>query len=47
MKNKGFVQFNWKCVNSQDEPILITVDSDSSRGSGATGNLTGIFGCCK
>ncbi len=49
MKTKGFVQFNWKNTDSQEEPILITLDSNSSKVSDVVDGRTGIFDfcCCK
>jgi hypothetical protein len=49
MKTKGFVQFNWKNTDSQEEPILITLDSKSSEVSEAVDGRTRIFDfcCCK
>jgi hypothetical protein len=49
MKTKGFVQFNWKNTDSQEEPILITLDSKSSEVSEAVDGRTRIFdfSCCK
>jgi hypothetical protein len=34
-------------TDSQEEPILITVDANSSVVPDAAGGLTGIFDCCK
>jgi hypothetical protein len=47
MNTNDFLQFEWKMSDSQDEPILITVDANSSVVPDIAGGLTGIFDCCK
>ncbi|CAF3816167.1 unnamed protein product [Rotaria sp. Silwood1] len=45
MKTEGFVQFHWKISDSQEEPILITIDSKSSVLAEAADGRTGLFDC--
>jgi len=47
MNTMGLIQFEWKMTDSQDEPILITIDANSSVVPDAAGGLTEIFNCCK
>ncbi len=47
MNTQDLVQFNWKNIGSQEEPILITIDLDSSVVPDPATDLTGIFDCCK
>jgi len=47
MNTNDLIQFEWKMTDSQDEPILITIDDNSSVVPDAAGGLTGIFDCCK
>jgi hypothetical protein len=47
MNTNDLIQFEWKMTDSQDEPILITIDDNSSVVPDAAGDLTGIFDCCK
>ncbi|CAF4870965.1 unnamed protein product, partial [Rotaria sp. Silwood2] len=45
MKTTDLIQFEWKMTDSQDEPILITIDANSSVVPDTAGGLTGIFNC--
>ncbi|CAF1524841.1 unnamed protein product [Rotaria sp. Silwood1] len=45
MKTTDLIQFEWKMTDSQDEPILITIDANSSVVPDVAGGLTGIFDC--
>jgi len=47
MNTTDLIQFEWQMTDSQEEPILITVDANSSVVPDAAGGLTGIFNCCK
>lgn len=47
MNTNDLIQFEWKMSDSPEEPILITVDANSSVVPDAAGGLTGIFHCCK
>jgi hypothetical protein len=47
MNTKDLVQFDWKIADSQEEPIFITIDSNSSVVPDAAGGLPGIFDCGK
>ncbi len=47
MNTTDLIQFEWKMSDSHDEPILITVDANSSVVPDDAGGLTGIFNCCK
>jgi hypothetical protein len=47
MNTKDLVQFDWKMTDSQEEPVLITIDSNSSVVPDAAGGLTGVFDCGK
>jgi len=47
MNTNDLLQFEWKMSDSQDEPILITIDANSSVVPDTAGGLTGIFDCCK
>jgi hypothetical protein len=44
---KDLIQFDWKMADSEEEPVLIMIDSQSSVVPAAAGGLTGIFDCCK
>jgi len=45
-KAKDFIEFQWKMSDSPEEPILLTVDANSSVVPDAAGGLTEIFECC-
>ncbi|CAF3616975.1 unnamed protein product [Adineta steineri] len=45
MNTNDFVQFEWKMTDSQEEPVLITVDANTSIVPDVAGGLTGIFDC--
>jgi hypothetical protein len=45
MNTKDLVQFDWKMADSQEEPIFIIIDSNSSVVPDTAGGLTGIFDC--
>lgn len=47
MNTSDLLLFEWKMSDSQDEPILITVDANSSVVPDSSGGLMGIFDCCK
>src|ERR1700723_914146 len=47
MNTNDLIEFQWKMTDSEDEPILITIDANSSVVPDAAGGLTGIFDCCK
>jgi hypothetical protein len=47
MNTKDLIQFDWKMTDSQEEPIFITIDSNSSVVPDAAGGVTGIFDCGK
>jgi hypothetical protein len=47
MNTKDLVQFDWKTTDSQDEPVFITIDTNSSVVPAAAGGLKGIFDCGK
>ncbi|UJR13408.1 hypothetical protein I4U23_000423 [Adineta vaga] len=45
MNTNDLVEFQWKITDSQEEPVLITVDANSSVVPDVAGGLTGIFDC--
>ncbi|CAF0920401.1 unnamed protein product [Adineta ricciae] len=45
MNTNDLVEFQWKTNDSQEEPILITVDANSSVVPDIAGGLIGIFDC--
>ncbi|CAF4832449.1 unnamed protein product [Rotaria sp. Silwood1] len=45
MNTNDLVQFDWKMNDSQQEPILITIESNSSVVPDAAGGPTGVFEC--
>lgn len=47
MNTNDLLLFEWKMSDSQDDPILITVDANSSVVPDDAGGLMGIFDCCK
>jgi hypothetical protein len=47
MNTKDLIQFDWKMTDSQDEKVLITIDSNSSVVPEAMSGLTGMFDCGK
>jgi hypothetical protein len=47
MNKRDFVQFNWKKSDSQEEPLLITIDPNSSVVGDTSSDLATIFDCCK
>ncbi len=47
MNTKDLVQFDWKMTESPDEPVFITIDTNSSVVPDVGGGLTGIFDCGK
>lgn len=47
MNTNDFIQFQWKMAESEDDPLLITIDTNSSVVPDTSGGLTGIFNCRK
>jgi hypothetical protein len=47
MNTNDLIEFQWKMTDSEEEPVLITVDANSSVVPDVAGGLTGIFECCK
>jgi hypothetical protein len=47
MNTKDLVQFNWKKKHAQEEPILLTIDSNSKVVPDEPSHPTGTFHCCK
>jgi hypothetical protein len=49
MNTTDLIQFEWQMTDSQEEPILITLDSNSSKVSDLVHGRTGTFDfcCCK
>ncbi|CAF1044498.1 unnamed protein product [Adineta steineri] len=45
MNTKGLVQFNWNQYDTPEEPVLITIDSNSSRIPDDLDSRTGMFHC--
>ncbi|CAF4237631.1 unnamed protein product [Rotaria socialis] len=45
MNTYDFIQFEWKMSESEDDPLLITIDANSSVVPDTAGGLTGIFDC--
>ena len=47
MNTNDLIEFQWKMTDSEEEPVLITIDANSSVVPDVAGGLTGIFECCK
>ena len=47
MNTNDLLLFQWKTIDGDGEPILITVDANSSVVPDGAGGLMGIFDCCK
>jgi hypothetical protein len=47
MNTKDLVQFNWNKKHSQEEPILLKVDSNSKEVPDEPSHSSGRFHCCK
>lgn len=45
MNTKDLIQFNWKTNDSEEDPVFITIDKNSSVVPDHAGRVTGIFDC--